>query len=128
MEKPELREKVEGKYRRFAGRGKNSIIEESYKILWRGRDCRISAGARLKSTKRTLLFIDVLVSICSSESKVCLSSLERKLKFLKELKARGYSIYCQEYGSISCELTLSPKKLFAELNTIESMIKKILRQ
>lgn len=57
---------------------------------------------------------------------VDLTLLEKDLKILKELQARGYEINCDDDACVSAELTVLPQRLEGEYNEIREMIDAIM--
>lgn len=103
---------------------KNSEHKESYRILERSRNYRIGVGSRLASYGQPSFFVEVLVYLCSDSSEVDLHLLEKKLMLLRELRSRGYSLSCQDDGTISCETNVPLHNLDTECETIKSITKK----
>jgi len=98
---------------------------ESYRITDRGQCFRIGVGVRLAPEKASF-FIDALVNLCPDSPEVDLSLLERKLKLLRELKLKGYSLSCQDRGSVLCELDVSEKEIVPERESIKDIVKSAL--
>jgi hypothetical protein len=96
---------------------------EAYRVLDRSNNYRIGAGARVTPSGQPSFFLEVVVQSCLESSEVDLQLLEKNLMFLKELKARGYSLNCEGDGSISCEVTVSPQNIASEYETIRLTIK-----
>jgi len=93
---------------------------ESYRITDRGQCFRIGVGVRLKANKVSF-FIDALVNLCPDSPEVELSILERKLEILRGLKLRGYSLSCQDSGSVLCELDVPEKEIAPERESIKAI-------
>ena len=106
----------------------NSEHGEAYRVLDKSSNYRIGVGARLTPSGQPSLFFEVVVQSCLESSEVDLQLLEKSLAFLKELKARGYSLNCEGDGSISCEVTVSPRNIASEYETIRLTIKNIFLQ
>jgi hypothetical protein len=106
----------------------NSEHGEAYGVLDRSSNYRIGVGARLTPSGQPLFFLEVVVQSCVESSEVDLQLLEKSLVFLKELKARGYTLNCEGDGSISCEVTVSPHNIASEYETIRLTIKNIVPQ
>jgi hypothetical protein len=106
----------------------NSEHGEAYGVLDRSSNYRIGVGARLTPSGQPLFFLEVVVQSCLESSEVDLQLLEKSLVFLKELKARGYTLNCEGDGSISCEVTVSPRNIASEYETIRLAIKNIFLQ
>ena len=104
----------------------NSEHKESYLVLAKNRNYRLGVGVRLPSPNHPSFFLEVLVFLYPySSSQVDLSLLEKKLTFLGELQERGYFLSCQNDSSICGEITVPPKNLETEYETINSIGKKI---
>ncbi len=106
---------------------KNSEHKESYRVIEKSRSYRIGVGVRLASSGQPSFFLEALVYVCPNSPSVDISLLEKNLMLLKELQARGYSMSCQDDSCISCETTVPPQNLAAELETIKSTIGRIFR-
>jgi len=98
---------------------------ESYRVLERTRNYRIGVGARLGPSGQAFCFLEVVVHLCPSTSEVDTALLEKSLTFLKELQARGYSLSCEDDGSISCEISLTPDNLDTEYEAVKSTVMRI---
>ena len=103
----------------------NSEHKEAYRVLDRSNNYRIGVGARLTPSDQPSFFLEVVVQSCLESSEVDLQLLEKNLMFLKELKARGYSLNCEGDGSISCEVTVSPQNVASEYEDIRLAIRNI---
>jgi len=97
---------------------------ESYRVLERTRNYRIGVGARLGPSGQTFYFLEVVVHLCPSASEVDTALLEKSLTFLKELQARRYSLSCEDDGSISCEIDLTPDNLDTEYEAVKSTVRR----
>jgi hypothetical protein len=86
---------------------------ESYTPLQPHECCRVGVGARINQGE-TQYFIEVVVTLCRGE-KPDLTKIEEKLHLLKNLETRGYSMTCEDDGSLSCEIQLSRIDFEAEL-------------
>lgn len=104
---------------------KTSEHGESYGVLERTRNYRIGVGARLGPSGQAFYFLEVVVHLCPSASEVDTALLEKSLAFLKELQARRYSLSCEDDGSISCEIDLSPDNLDTEYEAVKSAVIRI---
>jgi hypothetical protein len=79
-----------------------------------------SAPARSWSLPVNLsFFIEVIIHLFPELSKVDLTLLEKDLLFLKELKARGYSISSQDDNFITCQKSVKPEGLIAEYEVLK---------
>ena len=97
---------------------------EAFQVLARIKNCRVGVGTRLESDDKPSFFIEVLVSLCTSNRSVNLDHIEKKLLLLRRLEERGYILSCEEDSSVSCELIVPSKNLMAECETTVSVIKK----
>jgi len=103
----------------------NSEHGEAYRVLNRSSNYRIGAGARLTPSGQPSFFFEVVVQSCLESSEVDLQLLEKNLVFLRKLKARGYSLNCEDDGCISCEVTVSSQNVASEYEAIRLTIKDI---
>jgi hypothetical protein len=94
---------------------------EFFKTLFLSSSLRIGIGMRRTQSNKVVLFLEVLVCICSEEPKFNLSSLEGRLDFLKKLQHRGYLLSTQEDCSVSCERILPREELPAEYEKVRSL-------
>jgi hypothetical protein len=97
--------------------------DEAFQVLARMQNCWVGVGARLESAEYPSFFIEVLISLCTSDRSVNLELVETNLILLKQLEKRGYVLNCEEDGSISCELTISSKNLIAECEAILDLVR-----
>jgi len=88
---------------------------ESYVKIQSHDCCRIGVGARINKEAR--YFIEVIVTLCRGE-KPDLPEIEKKLRLLEALETRGYTLTCEDDGSISCEIQLSESDIEAEIETL----------
>jgi hypothetical protein len=98
---------------------------ESFKVLHKGDDYRVSVGVRL-GTPRPIFFLEVLVYLCPPSSEVQLARLKAKLRLIEELSMRGYFLNCEDGGCVSCEVALSARRLASEKRSVMSMADRIL--
>lgn len=103
---------------------KKSEHKESYRVLERSSNYRIGVGARLAPSGQPSFFLEALIYLCP-ESGVDLPLMEKNLMFSRELQARGYSLSCQDDGSILCETTVPPHNLATEYETIKRITKRV---
>lgn len=103
----------------------SSPHKEAYIVLETSPSYRIGVGVRLPSSNHPSFFIEVIIQLCLNSSQVDLSLLEKKMTFLKELEKRNYFLTCQDDHSIWGEITISPKNLATEYETINSIVKRI---
>ena len=96
---------------------------ESFRVLHKSDDYRVSAGVRLGASRSTFL-LEVLVYLCPPSSGVELAQLKVRLRLIEELNARGYILNCEDGGCVSCELALSPRRLASEERSVMSMVHK----
>jgi hypothetical protein len=78
---------------------------ESYALLESKENKRIGVGARIKQGT-ALYFVEVVITLCRGE-KANLLELENKIALFKTLEKRGYTLTCEDDGSILCEIQLS---------------------
>jgi hypothetical protein len=86
---------------------------ESYAHLESYEDKRVGVGARIK-LEEAQYFVEVVIPLCRGE-KVNIPKLEKKTTLLKTLEKRGYTLICEDDGSISCEIELPSKEIDSEL-------------
>lgn len=86
---------------------------ESYTHLESCEDKRVGVGARIKQ-EEVQYFVEVVIPLCRGE-KVNIPKLEKKTTLLKALEKRGYTLICEDDGSISCEIELPRSEIDSEL-------------
>ena len=101
---------------------KKSEDKEAFTVLLRTRAYRVGIGARLKTSADPIFFVEIIARLCPRDHPVNLSSLEKNLNILKQLKERGYHLTCDEDGTISCELVVRSENLVAECKTASSIV------
>ena len=106
---------------------KKSEDKEAFAVLLRTRAYRVGVGARLKTRADPIFFVEIIARLCPRNHPVNLSSLEKNLNILKQLKERGYHLSCDEDGTISCELAVQSENLVAEYKTASSIIEECSR-
>jgi hypothetical protein len=104
---------------------RKSEYRESYMLLVRNKNYRVGVGAEIAISNEPSFFFEILVYLCSGNEEVNLELLEKALRLLKELKAKGFSFSCQDSNCISCQRTVSAGRLAAEQKDIESMVKRV---
>jgi len=97
---------------------------ESYMVLERSPNYRIGVGARLNPSGQVLCFLEVVVHLCPRPPEVDTSFIEKSVTLLKELQARKYSLSCEDDGSISCEIDLTPDNLDTEYEAVKSTVRR----
>jgi len=99
---------------------------ESYKVLERSRNYRVGVGARLGPSDRLSYFLEVVIILCPRSPEVDTAHLEKELMLLKELQERGYSLSCEDDGSISCEASIASRNLDGEYEVVRSTVARFL--
>ncbi len=90
---------------------------EHFHELVKGTSFRIGVGARVRSLERLEFFVEVIVKPCPGPC-VDLSMMEKNLSVLKELETRGYTMRCEDDGSIVCETLVNPDEVEAEVDWV----------
>ncbi len=121
-----MKEKGQIDTRLLESEAETSEHGESYRVLERTRNYRIGVGARVGPSGQAFYFLEVVVHLCPGASEVDTALLEKSLEFLKELQARRYSLSCEDDGSISCEIDLTPDNLDTEYEAVKSTVNRIL--
>jgi hypothetical protein len=101
---------------------KTSRDKEAYKLLEKTPSYRIGVGARTDSPDPASFFIEVIVKLSTESGEVNLPRLEKTLRLLKALHARGYSLTYQDDTSISCETPASIHEIPREIAAAKSII------
>ena len=79
---------------------------ETYHIIEQNCDFRIGTGVRMKETKDTDIFIEVVIILCDDGDEVDLKLLREKIDVIDELESSGYLAKCDDDNSITCEKTI----------------------
>jgi hypothetical protein len=95
---------------------------EAYLTLDKNPNFRIGVGVRLTPPK-TSFFVEILIYLCPSFKNADLDVLEKSLTCLKELKARNYTLTCQDGNCVSCEATVSATNLTEEYGKVKALMK-----
>jgi hypothetical protein len=106
---------------------KKSEDKEAFTVLLRTRAYRVGIGARLKTSADPIFFVEIIAKLCPRDHPVNLTSLEKNLNILKQLKEKGYHLTCDEDGTISCELAVRSENLVAEYKTASSIVEECSR-
>jgi hypothetical protein len=97
--------------------------KEAYRPLERNANYRIGVGVRLTPPNPPTFFVEILIYMCPTFSNADLDALEKSLACLKELKARKYSLTCQDGNCISCEAAVPKQRLAEECANVKSFMK-----
>ena len=98
--------------------------KEAYQIMSKTGNCRVGIGARIPpAPTQPSFFIEIIINLCPDCSKVDLAFLEKALTCLKELKANGYCLTCQDDNSILCEKIVPEQSIQSECNQAATLIK-----
>jgi len=104
-------------------KAKTSKDKEAYKLLEKTTSYRIGVGARVDKPDLSSFFIEIVFNLSTENGEVNLLRLEKTLRLLKTLKAKGYSLTYQGDNSISCETTTSIDELSHEYVAAKAMVK-----
>ena len=104
---------------------KDSANSETYQTLDKTKYYRIGVGARATSPAPSF-FVEVIVNLSDESNHVDLSRLERVLLFLKDLEARGYSLFYESGKCVSCETKTDSTNINQEYTNIKTLIEKAL--
>lgn len=106
---------------------RKSEDKEAFTVLAKVGNCRIGVGVRLKLLAEPTFFVEVLVSLCTSQDAVDLNLIDRGLSLLRRLEQNEYVLNCEEDGCISCELTVQLKDLSAEFKDTRTTIERLMK-
>jgi len=95
---------------------------EAYCALDKNPNFRIGVGVRL-TPSNTSFFVEILIYLCPSFRNADLDALEKSLTCLKGLKARNYTLTCQDGNCVSCEAEVSAANLTEEYGEIKTLMK-----
>jgi hypothetical protein len=95
---------------------------EAYRTLDKNPNFRIGVGVRLTPFHPPSFFVEILFHLCPSFRNADLDVLEKSLTCLKELKARNYTLTCQDGNCVSCEATVSAAKLIKEYYKVKAAL------
>jgi hypothetical protein len=99
---------------------------EAYRVLLSGPGYRIGVGSRKVAGDTSSCFLEVAIILMPERPGVDPSLLEKDLKLLKELQARGYEINCYDDACISAELIVPPQRLGDEYHEIKEKVEAIM--
>ncbi|HUL61853.1 MAG TPA: hypothetical protein VLT35_02220 [Methanocella sp.] len=100
--------------------------DETYRVLQSCPGYRIGVGSRKVAGNTFPCFLEVAIVLVPERPGIDLALLEKDLKLLKELQARGYEINCHDDACISAELAAPPQRLEAEYREIRAMIEAVM--
>ena len=100
---------------------RSSDTGESWQPLEKSPSFRVGVGARIRSPERPAFFIEVIVDPCPGPD-VDLSMMEKNLSVLKELESRGYTLRCEDDGSIVSEVLLHLDGVEGEVDWITEFL------
>lgn len=109
--------------RALEDKARTSETGEHFQELDKGTSYRIGVGARVSSPEPPSFFIEVIVNPCPGPG-VDLSLLEKNLSVLKELETRGYTVRCEDDGSIVCEVIVQPDEVDDEVEWVTECLGK----
>jgi hypothetical protein len=98
-----------------------SEYNEFYKLVERNENYRIGVGIELAPSGQPLFFIETVVRLCADIPKLDLNFLERTLLFLKELNKRGYSVFCEDDSSVTCQKLIGRDDVNTECLAVKSI-------
>jgi hypothetical protein len=99
---------------------------ESYRVLHQCPHYRIGAGTRVVGGNLDSPFIEVAVTMLHDRPRISLQLLDRDVKIVKGLHARGYTLNCHDDACVSAELSLPSQKIRAECAYVRKMIEDIM--
>ena len=101
---------------------KTSEHGEAYRTLDKNQNFRIGVGVRLAPSNPPSFFVEILIYLCPSFRNADLTVLEKSLTCLKELKAKNYTLTCQDGNCVSCEATVSSARLAGEYGKVKALM------
>ena len=102
---------------------RESEAGEAYASLARGVGYRIGVGARRSPRRSPRAFIEVLLDPVPHRPEVDLPRLARSAVLVTALKARGYSVACDDHGTVACERTLDLPHVARELRSVRRLLR-----
>jgi len=99
---------------------------ESYRVIHQCPHYRIGFGTRVIGENLYSSFVEVAVTLLHDRPQINIELLEKDLKIVKGLQARGYTLNCHDDACVSAELCLPPQKMQAEYVEIRKMIEDII--
>jgi len=99
---------------------------ESYRILHQCPHYRIGRGTRVSGENLYSSFIEVAVTLLNDRPQINVELLEKDLKIVKGLLARGYTLNCHDDACVSAELGMPPQNIEAEYMEIRKMIEAVM--
>ncbi len=87
-------------------KAKESDYSESYHIIEQNCDFRIGTGVRVKESKDSDIFMEVVIILCEDGDELDLRLLKDKIEIIDELRKNGYEAKCDDDNSITCEKTI----------------------
>jgi hypothetical protein len=100
--------------------------DEAYRVLHSCPCYRIGVGSRKIAGNTFSSFLEVVITLMPGRPAVDLPLLEKDLKLLKELRARGYEINCHDDACVSAELIVPPSRLGDEYREIREMVEAVM--
>ena len=97
--------------------------QEAYRTLERRLNYRIGVGVRITPPKLPSFFVEVIIYLCPSFEIADLDVLEKSLACLKKLKAKQYTVTCQDNNCLSCETMVPAPNLAEEYREIQTLMK-----
>jgi predicted Zn-ribbon and HTH transcriptional regulator len=99
--------------------------KEAYIQLDKTQSYRIGMGARANPPAMPSFFVEVILNLSTKNRNVDLQRLENILACLKTLKARGYTLICEDSNCISCETAFDIQNSNREYQAIKAVMQTI---
>lgn len=96
---------------------------EAYRTLDKDKNFRIGVGLRLTLPNQLSFFVEILIYLCPTFRNADLDVLEKSLNCLKELKAKNYTLTCEDGNCVSCEATVTAANLVEEYSKAKALMK-----
>jgi len=110
----------------FTGVPPADLNEETCRILHQCPHYRIGYGTRGIGNGFYSSFVEVAVTLLHDRPRVNVPLLEKDLRIVRGLQARGYALNCHDDACVSAELGQAPDRVEAECLEIRSMIEAIM--
>lgn len=95
---------------------------EAYVSVGRGPGFRIGLGARTVPDRKPVVFIEVVLDPFPDRPSVSPQRLAEHSAHLAQLGARGYSIVCDDDGTITCERSVFPETVAREIQAVRRLL------
>jgi hypothetical protein len=95
---------------------------EAYASVAKGAGFRIGVGTRMARGRSPNLFVEVVLDPFPERPRVNSERLADQSQIVARLEARGYTVACEDDGTIACECTVDANRAAGEVQTVRRLL------